>query len=132
MKISFSSGRFRDPEYAVRPVGTVASAVPLVVSGNRPLRASVQPVGTVARPYHWSLKLPVFSRILTAICSYELRLRRSLARWIRIDEGYNTMVLDLCILLWKNRMFPPSNGYVLVPVAPQYCILLSHFFVLSP
>ena len=83
MKISFSSRRFRDPEYAVRPVGTVTSTVPVVVGGT-----------------------PFFNSILVAIWSYELRFRRSLARWIHIDEGYNTMVLDLCNLVVEKSHVP--------------------------
>ena len=107
MKISFSSGRFRDPEYAVRPVGTVTTTVPVVVSGNRPLRASVRPVGTVSSTVPVAVcETPFFNSILVVIYSYELRLRRALARWISIDEGYNTMVLDICNLIVENLHVP--------------------------
>ena len=39
-----------------------------------------------------------FHSILGAVSSYELRMRCSLARWIRMDEGYNTVALDIYYL----------------------------------
>ena len=49
---------------------------------------------------------PFFNSILVAIWSYELRFRRSLARWIHIDEGYSTMVLDLCNIVVEKLHVP--------------------------
>ena len=43
-----------------------------------------------------------FHSILGVFSSYELGMRRSLARWIRMDEGYNTMALDLDYLDFEN------------------------------
>ena len=56
----------------VRSRGTTALVVPMVVGG-----------------------VDFFHSILGAVSSYELRIRCSLARWIRMDEGYNTMALDI-------------------------------------
>ena len=43
-----------------------------------------------------------FHSILGADSSYELGMRRYLARWIRMDEGYNTMALDLDYIDLEN------------------------------
>ena len=43
-----------------------------------------------------------FHSILGADSSYELGIRCSLARWIRMDEGYNTMALDLDYIDFEN------------------------------
>ena len=43
-----------------------------------------------------------FHSILGADSSYELGMRCSLARWIHMDEGYNTMALDLDYVDFEN------------------------------
>ena len=69
------------------------------------------------RSYRWSLSsvrsrsmtapmvvggVDFFHSILGADSSYELRMRHSLARWIRMDEGYNAMALDLYYIDFEN------------------------------
>ena len=54
--------------------------------------------------------------VLAAISSYELRLRCSLTRWTRMDEGYNTMVFNIHFDMMKKSPFPTphmakSGGY---------------------
>ena len=63
----------------VRSRGTTALVVPMVVGA-----------------------VDFFHSILGVVSSYELGMRRSLARWIRMDEGYNTMALDLDYLDFEN------------------------------
>ena len=43
-----------------------------------------------------------FHSILGADFSHELGMRCSLARWIHMDEGYNTMALDLDYVDFEN------------------------------
>ena len=84
------------------------------------LLAAVRPVGMTEWSYQWSLSLvrsrgttalvvPIvvgavdfFHSILGAFSSYKLGMRCSLARWIRMDEGYNTMALDLDYIDFEN------------------------------
>ena len=81
------------------------------------LLAAVRPVGMAEWSYRWSLSLvrsrsttapmvvggvDFFHSILGADSSYELGIRCSLARWICMEEGYNTMALDLDYLDFEN------------------------------
>jgi hypothetical protein len=71
--------------------------------------------------------------ILAPISSCKLRFECSLARWTRMDEGYNTMVLDIYFYLLKNYSFFPLLKWLsLVPAAPPYYVLFSTLAFIYP
>jgi hypothetical protein len=68
------------------------------------------PVCLVVKPFDVRTKM-------AAISSHELRFRCSLARWTRMDEGYNAMVFDLYFGIIKKTLFPTSRWLSLVAAA---------------
>jgi hypothetical protein len=48
-----------------------------------------------ARPYLWSLKSKNYINILPVVSSYDLWLGHASTSYICMDEGYNTMVLNI-------------------------------------
>ena len=92
-----------------------------ILEGFRRPRRPVQSGGTGGyrgpRPYRLSSKLLEFSRacsvlsILAVSYSYELRFRCSSARWNRMHESYNIMVLDFHFeMIEKSHFSNPSYG----------------------
>jgi hypothetical protein len=69
------------------------------------------------------IKVPHVCHILAPISSYELPFGCSSALWTRMDEGYNTMVLDLHFdLMEKLTFFPPFKWLSLVHAPPYYVL----------
>jgi hypothetical protein len=62
--------------------------------------------------------------ILAAISLYKLRLRYSLTRHTHMDEGYNTMILDLYFEMTEKLSFSTPQ-MAKVHVAPPYYVIFA-------
>ena len=74
------------------------------------------------------IKIQGHGVVALADSSYELGIRCSLARWIRMDEGYNTMALDLDYLDFQNRLLKwlslgACSSSILSPFGSYPCAL---------
>jgi hypothetical protein len=79
--------------------------------------------GLTKRAYKWSLNIVESCSNFGAISSYKLQLRCSLARWIRMDDGKNIMLLDIYYIVMEIYSFLPlrwlslgsCNSSILLP-----------------